>query len=67
MRRLTWRTREDPFVEEDRLAVAQQLAEAPELEAKVLFEDLVARRPERGQHGGIGLEEEPRATLLGPS
>lgn len=49
----TWRTREDPFVEEDWLAVAQQLAEAPELEAKVLFEDLVSRRPERYHAGQL--------------
>lgn len=46
----SWRTREDPFVE-DWPAVAQRLAEAPELEAKVLFEDLLSRRPERYEPG----------------
>ena len=46
----SWRTREDPFVE-DWPAMAQRLAEAPELEAKVLFEDLLSRRPERYESG----------------
>jgi len=41
----TWRTREDPF-EECWDEVAARLAEAPELEAKALFEDLLA-----GQEG----------------
>jgi len=46
----SWRTREDPFAE-DWPAVAQRLADAPELEAKVLFEDLLSRRPERYEPG----------------
>ncbi|MDP9119774.1 MAG: IS21 family transposase [Acidobacteriota bacterium] len=46
----SWRTREDPFAE-DWPAVAQRLAEAPELEAKVLFEDLLSRLPERYEAG----------------
>src|SRR5712692_2985001 len=46
----SWRTREDPFAE-DWPAVAQRLAEAPELEAKVLFEDLLWRRPELYEPG----------------
>jgi hypothetical protein len=46
----SWRTREDPFAE-DWPAVAQRLADAPELEAKVLFEDLLSRRPDRYEPG----------------
>ena len=42
----TWRTRPDPF-EEDWPGIAQRLRDAPELEAKVLFEDLLERNPER--------------------
>lgn len=47
----SWRTREDPFVE-DWEEIASRLLEAPELEGKALFEDLVRRRPgvyEEGQ------------------
>ena len=42
----TWRTREDPFagVWEE---IAARLKDAPELEAKTLFEDLLSREPER--------------------
>jgi len=40
----TWRTREDPFAE-DWPDVAEKLEEAPGLEAKALFEDLMGRRP----------------------
>jgi hypothetical protein len=40
----TWRTREDPFAT-DWPGVMAMLTEAPELEAKALFEDLIARRP----------------------
>ncbi len=39
-----WRTRDDPF-ETDWPAIRSRLVEAPELEAKALFEDLVARKP----------------------
>jgi len=42
----TWRTREDRFVE-DWDEIALRLKEAPELEAKALYEDLVRRRPGR--------------------
>lgn len=48
----TWRTRPDPFVE-DWEEVAARLAEAPELEAKALFEDLMRRRPGRYQEGHL--------------
>lgn len=44
----TWRTREDPFAE-DWAEVAGRLAEAPELEAKALFEDLMRRHSGRYQ------------------
>jgi len=40
----TWRTRPDPFAA-DWEEIAARLEQAPELEAKVLFEDLVRRRP----------------------
>jgi transposase InsO family protein len=48
----TWRTREDPFAE-DWPEIAARLEEAPELEAKALFEDLVERRPGRYQEGHL--------------
>ena len=41
----TWRTREDPFAE-DWAELRARLAEAPELEAKTLFEDLLRRKPD---------------------
>jgi hypothetical protein len=41
----TWRTRQDPFAKEDWDAVTAKLAESPELEAKTLFDWLVATRP----------------------
>ena len=41
-----WRTRADPF-EEVWAEIAKRLADAPELEAKTLFEDLLERDPER--------------------
>jgi hypothetical protein len=47
-----WRTREDPFAE-DWPEMALRLEEAPELEAKALFEDLVRRRPGRYQEGHL--------------
>jgi transposase len=48
----SWLTREDEFAE-DWPAVAQRLAEAPELEAKVLFEDLLSRHPDRYEPGQL--------------
>ena len=51
----TWRTRPDPFAE-DWPEIARRLEEAPELEAKTLFEDLARRRPghyEEGMHGPV--------------
>jgi hypothetical protein len=47
-----WRTRPDPFVE-DWAAIAARLKDAPELEAKTLFEDLLAREPERYDEGQL--------------
>jgi Mu transposase, C-terminal domain len=41
----TWRTRADPFAE-DWPALAAMLEEAPELEARTLFDHLVGRKPE---------------------
>lgn len=41
----TWRTREDPFID-DWPQIVQRLKDAPELEAKALFEDLMNRKPE---------------------
>lgn len=48
----SWRTREDPFAEVwgD---LAQRLKDAPELEAKTLFEDLISREPERWSPGQL--------------
>ena len=40
----TWRTREDPFAD-DWPAVAAMLAEAPELEARTLFDHLLEQKP----------------------
>lgn len=47
----TWRTREDPFDEEDWADVRRRLEVAPELEAKALFEHLARRRPDRYSEG----------------
>ena len=47
-----WRTREDPFVE-DWPWIEDQLREAPELEAKTLFEALLERSPGRYQEGQL--------------
>lgn len=47
-----WRTREDPFAE-DWEEVAGRLAEAPELEARALFEDLIRRRSGRYREGQL--------------
>ena len=48
----SWRTREDPF-EEDWPAIAARLAEAPELEAKTLFELLLESQPEKYEPGQV--------------
>ena len=48
----TWRTREDPF-EEDWPAMAARLTEAPELEAKTLFEELLAKAPGKYEPGQL--------------
>lgn len=48
----TWRTREDPFAE-DWPSVASRLEDAPGLEAKALFEDLLRRHPERYHPGQL--------------
>jgi transposase len=47
-----WRTRPDPFVE-DWPEIAKRLADAPELEAQALFEDLLSRQPERYEPGQV--------------
>lgn len=48
----TYRTREDPFAD-DWGEIGARLREAPELEAKTLFEDLIARKPEAYQPGQL--------------
>jgi hypothetical protein len=48
----TWRTREDPFAE-DWPALAAMLAEAPELEARTLFDHLVEQKPETYTEGQL--------------
>jgi Mu transposase-like protein len=48
----TWRTREDPF-EEEWVSLAERLKEAPELEAKTLFEELCTREPGRYKPGQL--------------
>src|SRR5262249_25019914 len=48
----SWRTREDPF-EEDWPAIAARLVEAPELEAKTLFELLLESQPEKYEAGQV--------------
>jgi hypothetical protein len=47
-----WRTRADPFVE-DWPDIAQHLKDAPELEAKALFETLLSQHPERYEPGQV--------------
>ena len=49
----TWRTREDPF-EEDWPEMEAMLEKEPGLEAKALFEHLLALRPGRYQAGTYG-------------
>jgi len=48
----SWRTRADPF-QDVWPQIVKQLAEAPELEAKTLFEDLIEREPERFRPGQL--------------
>ena len=48
----TWRTRPDPFAD-DWENMKERLREAPELEAKALFEDLLARKPESYHEGQV--------------
>ena len=48
----SWRTREDPFVE-DWPAIVERLEAAPELESKALFEHLIAECPGRYQEGQL--------------
>lgn len=47
-----WRTRPDPFAK-DWPEVVDRLKDAPELEAKALFEDLMERHPGRYQSGQV--------------
>jgi transposase len=47
-----WRTRPDPF-EEDWEEIRTRLMDAPELEAKALFEDLMERKPGRYEPGQV--------------
>jgi hypothetical protein len=49
----TWRTRSDPFDERDMLEVFARLTDAPELEAKVLFEHLCSQRVGRYEPGQL--------------
>ena len=48
----SWRTREDPFAD-DWEEVKERLAAAPELEAKALFEHLLASKPEQYHAGQL--------------
>lgn len=48
----SWRTRLDPFVE-DWPAIELRLVDAPELEGRILFEDLMRRRPGVYQEGQL--------------
>jgi len=48
----TWRTREDPFTE-DWPELAAMLEDAPELEARALFDYLMALKPERYHPGQV--------------
>ena len=47
-----WRTREDPFAEHWE-EIRVRLVDAPELEAKAVFEDLLRRYPERYEPGQL--------------
>lgn len=48
----TWRTRQDPFAA-DWEEITARLEEAPELEAKAVFEDLMRRQPGRYEEGQL--------------
>ena len=48
----TWRTREDPFTQ-DWPTIEAKLSQCPELEAKTLFEELLAQHPERYHEGQL--------------
>ena len=48
----TWRTRGDPF-EEDWPEIVARLTDAPEFEAKALFEDLLTRKPDAYHPGQL--------------
>jgi len=48
----SWRTRPDPFAS-DWAEIAERLADAPELEALALFEDLLSRHSERYEPGQL--------------
>jgi hypothetical protein len=48
----SWRTRDDPFAD-DWGWIEEQLGEAPALEAKTLFEELLDKHPERYQEGQL--------------
>jgi hypothetical protein len=48
----TWKTRADPFAE-DWEDMKERLREAPELESKALFEDLLAREPQTYDEGQV--------------
>jgi transposase len=48
----SWRTRPDPF-EDDWPEIHQRLQDAPELEGKALFEDLLSRYPDRYHPGQV--------------
>lgn len=48
----TWRTRSDPFAE-DWEDMKERLEDAPELEAKSLFEDLIIRKPDSYHEGQL--------------
>ena len=47
-----WRTREDPF-DDDWAEIQRRLSDAPELEAKTLFEGLLASAPEKYSPGQL--------------
>lgn len=48
-----WRTREDPFDPDDMTWALGMIANAPELDAKTIFDNLCERRPERYQDGQL--------------
>jgi hypothetical protein len=48
----TWRTRSDPF-EKDWPGIVAMLREAPTLEAKTIFDDLVGRKPDGYEEGQL--------------